>query len=142
MLVAYFSRAGENYHYGNRTWLEVGNTDVVAHMIAELVDCDLHKIETAEPYPSGYDETVKRNVRKQNTNVRPGIANPLPDITPYDIVLLGSPIWDLRAPMIMSTFTESHDFARKTAKDLPSKEKSPRRPTRAHQLAAADQTHP
>jgi hypothetical protein len=67
VLVAYFSRAGENYHYGNRTWLKVGNTEVVAHMIAELIDCDLHKIEATEPYSSDYDQTVNRNVREQNT---------------------------------------------------------------------------
>ena len=52
VLVAYSSRAGEDNYYGDRTWLEVGNTDVVARMIAQLVDCDLHKIEAADPYPT------------------------------------------------------------------------------------------
>ena len=114
VLVAYFSRAGENYYYGDRTWLEVGNTELVARMIAELVPCDLHRIEAAEPYPDDYDQTVDRNVREQNTDARPAIANPLPTIDQYDTVLLGSGIWNVRAPMIMSTFAESHDFIGKT----------------------------
>jgi len=114
VLVAYFSRAGENYYYGDRTWLEVGNTEVVAQIIAELIPCDLHRIKAAEPYADDYDETVERNVREQNADARPAIAYPLSTIEEYDVVLLGSGIWNVRAPMIMSTFTESHDFTGKT----------------------------
>ncbi len=111
VLVAYFSRAGENYYYGNRTRLEVGNTERVARMIAESTACDLLQIQAAEPYSDSYQETVDRNLREQNDDARPAIANPLPSIDQYDIVLLGSGIWNVRAPMIMSTFAESHDFA-------------------------------
>jgi flavodoxin len=113
-LLVYFSRAGENYYYGGRRDLEVGNTEVLARMIAELIDCDVHRIDAADPYPAGYDATVERNVGEQNADVRPGIANPLDSIAEYDTVLLGSPIWNVRAPMIMSTFTDSHDFTGKT----------------------------
>jgi flavodoxin len=42
------------------------------------------------------------------------VANPLTSIDRYDTVLLGSPIWNIRAPMIMSTFTESLDFTGRT----------------------------
>ena len=114
VLVAYFSRPGENYDNGGRIWLKVGNTEVVATMIADLVPCDVYRIEGAEPYSDNYDDTVARNVREQNANGRPAIANPLPGIDQYDVVLLGSPIWNVRAPMIMSTFTEKLDFTGKT----------------------------
>lgn len=114
VLLAYFSRAGENYHYGGRIDLEVGNTEVVAGMIGGLVGCDVHRIEPADPYPWDYEETRARNVREQDADARPAIANPLPSIEPYDVVLLGSPIWNVRAPMIMSTFAEGFDFAGKT----------------------------
>lgn len=114
VLVAYFSRPGENYNSGGRTWLKVGNTEVVATMIADLVPCDVYRIEAAEPYSDKYDDTVARNVREQDAGARPEIANPLPRIDQYDVVLLGSPIWNVRAPMIMSTLTEKLDFAGKT----------------------------
>ena len=110
ILLAYFSRPGENYYYGGRRDLHVGNTEVLARMMAELIDCDVHRIDAADPYPASYDATVARNVREQEDDARPAIANPLPAIDLYDTVLLGSPIWNVRPPMIMTTFTESHDF--------------------------------
>lgn len=113
VLVAYFSRSGENFYYGDRTWLKVGNTAVVAKTIAELIDCDLYEIVAADPYPGDYEETVARNVREQDEDARPTIAEALPDVAAYDIVLIGSPIWNVRAPMIMSTFTEGLDLAGK-----------------------------
>ena len=110
MLLAYFSRAGENYFNGGRRRLTVGNTQVVAEVIQRLTGCDVHRIEAADAYPDDYDPTVRRNVEEQNAEARPAVANPLASIERYDTVLLGSPIWNVRAPMIMSTFTEALDF--------------------------------
>jgi flavodoxin len=73
----------------------------------------VHQIEAADPYPSSYDATVERNLREQNDGSRPAIAEPLDSIQQYDTVLLGSPIWNVRPPMIMSTFIESHNFTGK-----------------------------
>jgi flavodoxin len=118
VLLAYFSRTGENYHNGGRRWLTVGNTQVVADMIGELIGCDVHRIEAADPYSDDYAATVARNVREQNADARPAVANRLTSIERYDTVLLGSPIWNVRAPMIMSTFAESLDFTGKTIHPL------------------------
>ena len=112
-LLAYFSRAGENYYYGGRTHLTVGNTEVLASIIARLIGCDVHRIAAADPYADDYADTVQRNVQEQRADARPAIANPLASIGRYDTVLLGSPIWNVRAPMIMTTFTEGLDFAGK-----------------------------
>jgi flavodoxin len=114
VLLAYFSRAGENYYYGGRRRLRVGNTLVVAGMISRLIGCDVHRIEATDPYPDAYDATVERNLREQDADARPGVANPLTSIERYDTVLLGGPIWNVRAPMIMSTFVEIHDFTGKS----------------------------
>lgn len=114
VLLAYFSRAGENYYYGERTHLDVGNTEVAAGMIRQLIGCDIHRIEPADAYPDDYEETVDRNHQEQEANARPAILNGLTSISSYDIVLLGSPIWGGRAPMIMTTFVEGLDFTGKT----------------------------
>jgi flavodoxin len=113
-LLAYFSRAGENYYYGDTKILEVGNTQVVAEMISSLVRVDVYRIEAADPYPQSYQATVERNVREQNTEARPAIAGTLPNAATYDTVLLGSGIWNVRPPMIMRTFVESVDLSGKT----------------------------
>lgn len=113
-LLVYFSRAGENYFNGGRRNLAVGNTKVLAQMIEQRIDCDSYEIVAADPYPDAYEPTVERNQREQNANARPRIAGELPDVGVYSTVLLGSPIWNVRAPMIMSTFLESVDLAGKT----------------------------
>jgi flavodoxin len=107
VLIAYFSRASENYHYGGRRFLEVGNTEVLVGMIRDRLACDVYRIEAAESYSDDYDDTVVRNVREQNADARPAIANPLPDIAGYDVVLLGSGLWNVRPPMIIRTFAEA-----------------------------------
>lgn len=107
VLLAYFSRAGENYWYGDRKFLETGNTHRLAEMIGDRIDCDVYRIEAAEPYSERYDPTVERNTEEQDDDARPAIANPVPDLSGYDTVLLGSPIWNVQPPMIMATFVEA-----------------------------------
>lgn len=114
ILVAYFSRPGENYYYGGRRDLEVGNTQVLAEMITELIDGDVYRINAADPYPTAYDPTVARNVTEQDRDARPEIADARPDIALYEHILLGSPIWNVRPPRIMNTFVDGLDFAGKT----------------------------
>lgn len=114
VLLAYFSRPGENYSYGGRTDLKVGNTEVLAQKIADRIACDTCRIQAAEPYPHDYDATVQRNVREQDTDARPAIEGRLPSVDGYDIILLASPIWNVRAPMSMTAFTEALDFRGKT----------------------------
>ncbi len=112
-LLAFFSRSGENYHNGGRRILDVGNTQVLAELIAGQLAAPAHRIEAAEPYADDYDATVARNVREQAADARPAIANALPDIAGFDTILLGSPIWNVQPPMIMRTFTEHLDLAGK-----------------------------
>src|SRR3954470_24755906 len=57
LLLAYFSRAGENYYYGGRRDQDVGNPEALARMIAGLTEVDLHRIDATEPYPDSYDAT-------------------------------------------------------------------------------------
>lgn len=68
------------------------------------------RIEAAEPYSDEYDDTVARNLREQDADARLVIANPLPAIDGYEVVLLGGGLWNVRPPMIMRTFAESYDF--------------------------------
>lgn len=114
ILLVYFSRAGENYYNGGRRILDVGNTEVLAKMIERRIDCDVYRIQPADPYSDSYDKTVARNVEEEQADARPAIANPLPDVSRYDTVLLGSPVWNVRAPMIMSTLIEGIDLEGRT----------------------------
>jgi flavodoxin len=114
ILLASFSWAGENYWNGGRRMLKVGNTEVLVTMITTRIDCDVYRIEPADPYPTSYDQTVARNVEEEQDDARPAIAHPLPDLGRYDTVLLGSPVWNVQAPMIMRTFIDEVDLIAKT----------------------------
>lgn len=114
VLIVYFSREGENYWKGGRRNLEVGNTQRIADILQSLTNADVFRIRAADPYSDNYDETVSRNVQEQDSDARPAIADPLPDISSYDTILLGSPIWNMQEPMIMRTFCDNYDFAGKT----------------------------
>jgi flavodoxin len=114
VLLVFFSRAGENYFNGGRKDLTVGNTAVVAGMIRDALRCDMFEIKAVDPYPHSYDATVQRNVREQNDNARPKIANLPVSLGAYRAILVGSPVWNVRAPRIMLTFAERYDFTGKT----------------------------
>lgn len=106
-LLVFFSRPGENYWEGGRRDLDVGNTKRLARMISDRIDCDIVEIVAADPYPDAYDPTVERNQREQEQDARPGIDGDVPDLSRYDAVLIGSPVWNTRAPMIMRTFLDA-----------------------------------
>jgi hypothetical protein len=66
-----------------------------AGMISSEIACAVYRIGAAEPYPDDYDETVARNVAEQQADDRPPIANPLPVVDGYDVVLLGRGLWNV-----------------------------------------------
>ena len=74
ILLAHFSRPGENDWNGGRRDLEVGNTEVLTRAISARLDCDVHRVEPADPYAAAYAATVQRNVREQDADARPGIV--------------------------------------------------------------------
>lgn len=105
-LVLVFSRAGENYGVGD---VEIGNTMVIAQMIAESAGADLFEIEPVNAYSHSYDETTQRAQEEKNSNARPEIKG-TPDLSPYDLVFLGFPIWWGDAPMPLYSAIESLDW--------------------------------
>ena len=111
VLVAYFSRADENYSVGV---IEKGNTAIVAELIAEQTGADLFEIVPVNAYPAGYEEMKVVATQEQNSNARPEIANAVENWDDYDVVFLGYPIWYGDMPMIVYNFLESYDFSGKT----------------------------
>lgn len=107
ILVAVFSRAGENYAVGN---IEVGNTEVMANYIADYTKGDLFKITPVNPYPEGYEDTKTIATQELNSDARPQIANKVQNFNYYDVIFIGYPIWYGNYPMIINTFLESYNF--------------------------------
>lgn len=112
ILVAYFSRAGENYDVGT---IEKGNTRIVAEMIADELDqADLFEIAKEDPYPESYEETKEIAEQEKEEKARPELNSSVDHFEDYDIVFIGYPIWHGDMPMPVYTFLESYDFDGKT----------------------------
>ena len=109
VLVVYFSRTGEQYTVGV---IDKGNTAIVAEMIAEQTGADLFEVIPADDhYPMTYDELTDVAKREQNEKARPAYAGSLPDLSQYDTVFIGSPVWWGDWPMILYTFFENNGEA-------------------------------
>ncbi|MBQ1511239.1 MAG: flavodoxin, partial [Selenomonadaceae bacterium] len=83
-LVVYFSRADENT--GGVGYIEMGNTRILAEMIAAKTDADIFEIRPMKPYPKEYTPATEVAKQEKEENSRPEITGELPDLSKYDTV--------------------------------------------------------
>ena len=104
VLVAYFSCTG--------------STEKIADHIASALGVTPYRITPETPYTSAdlnYNDSSTRATREQNDPIaRPAISGTVENMTDYDVIFLGYPIWWGQAPKIMYTFVESHNLSGKT----------------------------
>ena len=104
ILVAYFSATG--------------HTEPIAETIAEALGADLYEIVPAEEYTEedlNYnDSTTRATVEQRTADCRPELAESELDLSEYDTVLIGHPIWWGQVPKLIYTFVETYDLAGKT----------------------------
>lgn len=109
-LVAFYSRANENYFGGNLKYIEVGNTETIAKMIAQLTGADLFKIEQKIPYAKDYRTCIAQAKKDLIDNARPEILDMPSNLDQYDEIYLGYPNYWGTMPMAVYTFLESFNF--------------------------------
>lgn len=124
ILVAYLSRAGENYNVGVTRegsasaayagYIEKGNTAMMAAVIAEATGGDLFEIRTVTPYPEDYASMLRVAQEEIDSNARPELAETVENMDDYDVIFIGYPIWHGKLPQAIYTFIESYDLSRKT----------------------------
>lgn len=102
-LVAYFSASGV--------------TEKIAKTIADLAKADLYEIKPKVPYSEAdlnwMDKTSRSSMEMKNLSFRPEMADTPLNISAYDTIYLGFPIWWYIAPTIVNTFLEKHNFSGK-----------------------------
>ena len=74
-LIAFFSRADENYFGGAMRYVKVGNTEIVAGLMKELIDADTFKIEMKDPYSPVYMTCIEEAKKDKQNNARHGSRN-------------------------------------------------------------------
>ena len=111
VLVAYFSKAGEQYSVGN---IKKGNTEIMAEMIAAKTSGDTFEIKVAnDKYPKAYKDLIDYAQIEKRNNERPSIAGKVTNFADYDVIFVGYPNWWGDMPMPVYTFLESYDFSNK-----------------------------
>lgn len=113
-LVAFYSRAGENYFGGAYRTIPVGNTEKVAAMLADLTGADLFKIEQKVPYSANYRQCIAQAQQDLRAHARPELTALPEDLDDYDEIYLGYPNYWGTMPMAVYTFLEAFDFTGKT----------------------------
>ena len=102
-LVAYFSASG--------------NTAALAKKLADAAGADLYEIKPAVPYTNAdlnwQNKQSRSSVEMSDHSSRPAIADGDVNISAYDTVYIGFPIWWYIAPTIINTFLERYDFSGK-----------------------------
>lgn len=103
-LVAYFSATG--------------TTAKVAETLADAIGADIYEIGPEIPYTEAdlnwRDANSRSSVEMNDPHSRPAIAGKRDNMSDYDTIFVGFPIWWYVAPTIINTFLESYDMAGKT----------------------------
>ena len=113
-LIAFFSRADENYFGGAMRYVKVGNTEIVVNQMKEMIDADTFKIEMKEPYSPVYMTCIDEAKKDLREGARPELVNFPESIDQYDTIILAYPNYWGTYPMAVATFLDRCDFAGKT----------------------------
>ena len=90
-----------------------GNTKAVAEKIKKLTGGDLFEIEPQNAYPANYNDAVNQAQREKDANFKPLLVNN-GDVSDYDTIYLGTPVWWYTFASPIRTFLTIHDFTGKT----------------------------
>ena len=120
-LIAYFSRADENYFGGAMRYVKVGNTEIVCGIIGKLLGsarADSFKIEMKTPYSPVYMTCIDEAKKDLRSGARPELVSIPDSLDEYDTVLLAYPNYWGTMPMAVRTFLDHFDFTGKTVLPL------------------------
>lgn len=125
ILIAYFSRWGNTKYPDNvdaTTSASIvadgseryGTTEYAANIIKQTVGGDLYRIETVTPYTADFDELRDVNHNEMNRGFLPELKESDLDISEYDTVFIGYPVWATSVPQAVISFMNNYDLSDKT----------------------------
>ena len=110
-IVIFFSHAGDNYSVGN---IEVGNTKIVADYISEIKGADQFEIVTHKYDGMAYMPLIELAKAEANNGELPPYEGTAPDLSQYDTVFIGGPVWWGTYPQVMFTLFKDINLDGKT----------------------------
>ncbi len=110
-IVIFFSHAGDNYAVGN---IKVGNTKIVADYISEMTGAAQYEIVTHKYDGMAYASLVEMVKEEKAKGEQPPYEGEAPDLSQYDTVFIGGPIWWGTYPQVMFTLFRDINLDGKT----------------------------
>ena len=124
ILVVYFSRVGNTQFKNNvdastaasiiANNNRIGTTEYVANVIKNQLNADIRLIETVDKYTDNFDDLVDKNHDEMNKNYYPQIKPLNIDISKYNTVFIGYPVWANNVPMAVLSFIRDYNLSGKT----------------------------
>ena len=110
-IVIFFSHAGDNYSVGN---IEVGNTKIVADYISEIAGAGQFEIVTHKYDGMAYTPLIELAKKEAANGELPPYEGTAPDLSQYDTVFIGGPVWWGTYPQVMFTLFRDINLDGKT----------------------------
>lgn len=88
------------------------NTHILASFFAKNLQIPFYRLETAKPYPKDYKQMVAQAYREKEANFCPELKS-LPDLSKYDAIMLGTPLWSLDISSPIRSFLTQSDLSAK-----------------------------
>lgn len=93
-----------------------GNTKTIASRIKEKLNCDILEVKTVVPYSEDYQSVVDNEQNSEKSNYLPEIQDINIDLSKYDEIILGTPVWWYRPVPAIRSFLTQNDLSKKTIK--------------------------
>ncbi|MBQ3640832.1 flavodoxin [bacterium] len=90
-----------------------GNTKKAALEIQKITNGDLFEIIPSSAYPNSYNDVVNQAKKEKETKYCPELINNI-DISGYDVIFLGTPVWWYTFASPIRTFLSKNNFSNKT----------------------------
>ena len=110
-IVIFFSHAGDNYSVGV---IDTGNTKIVADYISEITGADQFEIVTHKYDGMAYTPLIELAKKEAAAGELPPYEGAAPDLSGYDTVFIGGPVWWGTYPQIMFTLFKDINLDGKT----------------------------
>ena len=91
-----------------------GHTRMISNRIKEKLGCDILEIKTVIPYSDDYDSVVNDEQNSESSNHLPEIQDINVDLSKYDTIILGTPVWWYRPVPAIRTFLSRYNLDGKT----------------------------
>ena len=110
-IVIFFSHAGDNYSVGD---IDTGNTKIVADYISEITGADQFEIVTHKYDGMAYTPLIELAKKEAAAGELPPYEGAAPDLSGYDTVFIGGPVWWGTYPQVMFTLFKDINLDGKT----------------------------